>query len=97
MLYISHPTIIHTHSLSLHTPHTTTTLTLTLTLTLLTLPPHAHAGAVPLLIMAGLLLLWFCISVPLVFLGAYFGYKKDPLEFPVVTSNIPREIPEQPW
>lgn len=29
--------------------------------------------------------------------GAYFGYKKDPLEFPVVTSNIPRQIPEQPW
>ena len=24
-------------------------------------------------------------------------YKKDPLEFPVVTSNIPRQIPPQPW
>ena len=29
-------------------------------------------------------------------LGAYFGYKKDPLEFPVVTSNIPRPLPPQP-
>ena len=47
--------------------------------------------------MLGVLALWFCISVPLVFLGAYFGYKKDALEFPVVTSNIPRQIPEQPW
>jgi len=32
-----------------------------------------------------------------VFLGAYFGYKKDPVEFPVITSNIPRQIPTQPW
>ena len=54
-------------------------------------------GAVPFLSMLGVLALWFCISVPLVFLGAYFGYKKDALEFPVVTSNIPRQIPEQPW
>eukprot|EP00605_Chrysophyceae_sp_TOSAG23-4_P000906 GSChrysophyteH1.ASY1.ANO1.1000.1 assembled CDS len=37
------------------------------------------------------------ICVPLVFLGAYFGYKKDSIEYPVVTSNIPRQIPEQPW
>lgn len=35
--------------------------------------------------------------MPLVFLGAYFGYKKDVIEFPVITSNIPRQIPEQPW
>jgi transmembrane 9 superfamily member 2/4 len=47
--------------------------------------------------MLAVLALWFGISVPLVFLGAYYGYKKDPLEFPVVTSNIPRQIPEQPW
>ena len=32
-----------------------------------------------------------------VFIGAYFGYKKDPIEFPVVTSNIPRQIPTQAW
>ena len=47
--------------------------------------------------MLAVLTLWFGISVPLVFLGAYFGYKKDPIEFPVVSSNIPREIPTQPW
>lgn len=58
---------------------------------------YGSTGAVPFLSMLGVLALWFCISVPLVFLGAYFGYKKDPLEFPVVTSNIPRQIPEQPW
>ena len=47
--------------------------------------------------MLAVLTLWFGISVPLVFLGAYFGYKKEPIEFPVITSNIPRQIPTQPW
>lgn len=58
---------------------------------------YGSTGAVPFLTMIAILTLWFGISVPLVFLGAYFGYKKDPLEFPVVTSNIPRQIPDQPW
>eukprot|EP00606_Chrysophyceae_sp_TOSAG23-5_P000833 GSChrysophyteH2.ASY1.ANO1.1049.1 assembled CDS len=58
---------------------------------------YGSTGAIPFLSMLAILTLWFGISVPLVFLGAYFGYKKDPIEFPVVTSNIPRQIPEQPW
>lgn len=58
---------------------------------------YGSTGAVPILTMIAILTLWFGISVPLVFLGAYFGYKKDPIEFPVVTSNIPRQIPDQPW
>eukprot|EP01038_Epipyxis_sp_PR26KG_P012781 gene12781-17137_t len=58
---------------------------------------YGSTGAVPFLSMLAILTLWFGISVPLVFLGAYFGYKKDPIEFPVVTSNIPRQIPQQPW
>lgn len=58
---------------------------------------YGSTGAVPMLTLVAVLTLWFGISVPLVFLGAYFGYKKDPLEFPVITSNIPRQIPEQPW
>lgn len=35
--------------------------------------------------------------VPLVFLGAYIGYKKETIEQPVATSKIPRQVPEQPW
>lgn len=58
---------------------------------------YGSTGAVPFLSMLAVLTLWFGISVPLVFLGAYFGYKKDPIDFPVVTSNIPRLIPTQPW
>jgi len=55
------------------------------------------SDAVPVTTMMVLLVLWFGISTPLVFLGAYFGYKQDAIEFPVNTSNIPRQIPDQPW
>jgi transmembrane 9 superfamily protein 2/4 len=58
---------------------------------------YGSTGAVPFLTMLSVLTLWFGISFPLVFLGAYFGYKQEAIEFPVVTSNIPRPIPEQPW
>eukprot|EP00742_Colponemidia_sp_Colp-10_P000929 GILJ01001007.1.p1 GENE.GILJ01001007.1~~GILJ01001007.1.p1 ORF type:complete len:642 (+),score=115.94 GILJ01001007.1:20-1945(+) len=44
-----------------------------------------------------LLVLWFGISVPLVFLGSYFGYKKPEVKHPVRTNQIPRQIPEQAW
>jgi transmembrane 9 superfamily protein 2/4 len=55
------------------------------------------SDAVPFTRMIILLLLWFGISTPLVFVGAYFGFKRDAIEFPVNTSNIPRQIPDQPW
>merc|ERR1719231_71437 len=58
---------------------------------------YGSTGAVPIVSMLALLALWFGISVPLVFLGAYVGYKQEPIAFPVITSNIPREVPEQPW
>jgi len=47
--------------------------------------------------MVTLLVLWFGISTPLVFFGASIGYKQDAIEFPVNTSSIPRQIPDQPW
>jgi SNF family Na+-dependent transporter len=43
------------------------------------------------------LLLSSSSSSPSPSLGAYFGYKKDSIEFPVITSNIPRQIPDQAW
>lgn len=55
------------------------------------------SGAVPFTTMFALLVLWFGISVPLVFLGAFFGYKKAPISLPVRTNQIPRQIPVQPW
>lgn len=58
---------------------------------------HNSTDAVPFTTMLVLLILWFGMSSPLVFLGAYFGYKKDGIEFPTRASNIPRKIPEQVW
>ena len=55
------------------------------------------SDAVPFRMMLVLFILWFGISTPLVFLGAYFGYKQDAIEYPVSTSSIPRQIPDQPW
>lgn len=55
------------------------------------------SGAVPVSTMFVLLVLWFGISVPLVYLGSYFGFKSDPIELPVRTCHHPRQIKEQPW
>jgi len=55
------------------------------------------SGAVPFSTLFAVLLLWFGISVPLVFLGAYFGFRKGNIELPVRTNQIPRQIPSQPW
>merc|ERR1711920_828928 len=55
------------------------------------------SGAVPFTTMFALLVLWFGISVPLVFLGSYFGYRRDAISLPVRTNQIPRQIPSQPW
>lgn len=55
------------------------------------------SGAVPFGTMFALVFLWFGISVPLVFIGSYFGFKKAAIEDPVRTNKIPRQIPEQAW
>lgn len=55
------------------------------------------SGAVPFGTLFVLCFLWFGISVPLVFVGSYFGYKSPAYEDPVRTNKIPRQIPEQPW
>merc|ERR1711970_1431043 len=47
--------------------------------------------------MLSMVALWFGISVPLVFLGAYFGFHKPIMELPVRTNQIPRQVPRQPW
>jgi len=55
------------------------------------------SGAVPFGTLVALVALWFGISVPLVFFGSYFAYKKPVAENPVRTNQIPRQIPEQVW
>lgn len=41
--------------------------------------------------------LWFGVSTPLVFVGSYFGLKREKIEVPVRTTEIHRYIPEQVW
>ena len=56
---------------------------------------HSSASA-PFLDVIIVAAMWCCVSVPLVFVGAYFGYKAEAMEFPTVTSTIARAIPEPP-
>ncbi|XP_011304608.1 transmembrane 9 superfamily member 2 isoform X1 [Fopius arisanus] len=53
------------------------------------------SAAVPFSTLVALLALWIGVSVPLTFIGAYFGFRKRALEHPVRTNQIPRQIPEQ--
>ncbi|CAH9098687.1 unnamed protein product [Cuscuta epithymum] len=52
-------------------------------------------GAIPLFTYLILLLLWFCISVPLTLIGGLIGVRAPHLEYPIKTNQIPREIPAQ--
>ncbi|KAM4878439.1 transmembrane 9 superfamily member 2-like isoform 2-T2 [Sylvia borin] len=53
------------------------------------------SAAIPFGTLVAILAMWFGISVPLTFVGAYFGFKEKPIEHPVRTNQIPRQIPEQ--
>jgi transmembrane 9 superfamily member 2/4 len=53
---------------------------------------HSVASA-PFLDVVIVAAMWCCVSIPLTFLGAYFGYKAEAMEFPTVTSTIARAIP----
>ncbi|XP_023684779.1 transmembrane 9 superfamily member 2 [Paramormyrops kingsleyae] len=56
---------------------------------------EGSSAAMPFGTLVSILALWFCVSVPLTFVGAYFGFKKNGIEHPVRTNQIPRQIPEQ--
>lgn len=51
--------------------------------------------AIPFTTMLAVLFLWVGISLPLTYLGAFFGYRKDKIESPVAVNSIPRFIPPQ--
>ncbi|XP_029463649.1 transmembrane 9 superfamily member 2-like isoform X4 [Rhinatrema bivittatum] len=53
------------------------------------------SAAIPFGTLIAILAMWFGISVPLTFIGAYFGFKDRPIEHPVRTNQIPRQVPEQ--
>lgn len=55
------------------------------------------SGAIPFTTMIALFCLWFGISIPLVYLGYFFGFRKAPYSHSVRTNQIPRQVPEQVW
>ena len=54
-------------------------------------------GAVPFGTLVALLCFWFGMSLPLVFLGSYLGFRLQVPEPPVRTNPIPRQVPDQVW
>lgn len=58
---------------------------------------NGSSTAAPFTTLLALMLLWFGISTPLVFVGSYFGFKKDTITVPVRTNQIARHIPDQVW
>lgn len=55
------------------------------------------SGAVPFGTLVALMALWCGISIPLVYVGAYFAWKKPVEGNPVRTNTIPRPVPEKVW
>ena len=49
-------------------------------------------GAVPFGTLVALLVVWFCISLPLVFVGSFLGFRTGPWDHPVRTNSIPRQV-----
>ena len=45
----------------------------------------------------GFALLWLFVSLPLIYLGSFVGYKVPKYHMPVRTNHIEREIPPRPW
>jgi len=55
------------------------------------------ASAVHFLTILSLFGMWMCISTPLVFVGAYFGFRAERFHVPTKTNQISRYIPDLPW
>eukprot|EP01062_Namystynia_karyoxenos_P002642 TRINITY_DN10935_c0_g1_i1.p1 TRINITY_DN10935_c0_g1~~TRINITY_DN10935_c0_g1_i1.p1 ORF type:complete len:657 (+),score=240.86 TRINITY_DN10935_c0_g1_i1:99-1973(+) len=58
---------------------------------------QGSTAAVPFSAIMAVMAIWFCISLPQVFLGAVLGYKKKAIEPPVRINQIARFVPEQRW
>jgi len=58
---------------------------------------QGSSNAIPFGTFFALVSMWMGISTPLIFFGAYFGSKKQGMDQPVRTNQIPRQIPDQVW
>eukprot|EP01130_Rhizamoeba_saxonica_P014355 TRINITY_DN6266_c0_g1_i1.p1 TRINITY_DN6266_c0_g1~~TRINITY_DN6266_c0_g1_i1.p1 ORF type:complete len:647 (-),score=86.04 TRINITY_DN6266_c0_g1_i1:20-1960(-) len=55
------------------------------------------SGAIPFGTLFACIALWFCISLPLSFIGGNYAQKKDVSRNPTDINSIPKFIPEQVW
>uniref|UniRef100_A0A6B2KZX5 Transmembrane 9 superfamily member n=1 Tax=Arcella intermedia TaxID=1963864 RepID=A0A6B2KZX5_9EUKA len=55
------------------------------------------SGAFPFTTMLAIMALWFCISVPLCFLGSRLAYRQEPIKLPGTVAIIKKPIPDQKW
>jgi transmembrane 9 superfamily protein 2/4 len=55
------------------------------------------SGAVPFATLIALLVLWFGISVPLVYLGSHLAVRREPIEPPLKVNPLPRTVQPSDW
>jgi len=55
------------------------------------------ASAVPFGTLIVLMLLWFGVSLPLIFFGSYLGFRREVISVPAAVAAIPRQVPPAPW
>ncbi|TVY25863.1 Transmembrane 9 superfamily member, partial [Lachnellula hyalina] len=59
---------------------------------------QASSTALPFGTLVGIIMLWLCIQLPLVYAGSWYGWvRTGAWEHPTKTTSIPRQIPIQPW
>lgn len=58
---------------------------------------EGSSQAIPFVDMFIVLILWFLLSIPLVFVGAYYGFRQEAYKYPVAVGSVPRQVPEQVW
>jgi transmembrane 9 superfamily protein 2/4 len=59
---------------------------------------QASSTALPFSTLIGIILLWLCIQLPLVYVGSWYGYTRVGVwEHPTKTTTLPRQIPPQAW
>lgn len=59
---------------------------------------QGSSTALPFSSVLGIVILWLCVQLPLVYVGSWYGFvRSTPLEHPTKTTSIPRQIPKQPW
>ncbi|CZR64691.1 probable multispanning membrane protein [Phialocephala subalpina] len=59
---------------------------------------QASSTALPFGTLVGIIMLWLCIQLPLVYAGSWFGYvRTGAWEHPTKTTTLPRQVPTQAW